>query len=108
MKLTTENPNTGLIKAAPIGFSWTTLFFGGFPALLRGDMKWFFIQLLCALLTGGISNLMFAFIYNKIYITKLLESGYKVKAVERGTLEQAKQTLGINLPEFTPTEPVQA
>jgi hypothetical protein len=100
MKLIMENPNTGITKKAPVGFSWTTLFFGGFPALFRGDIKWFFIQLLIACFTAGISNLVFAFIYNKIYVQKLLEKGFKVKDVESGSLEAAKNKLGINLPKF--------
>jgi hypothetical protein len=41
-----ENPNTGIIKKAPVGISYTTLFFGGFPALFRGDLMWFLIQVL--------------------------------------------------------------
>jgi len=100
MKLTMEHPNTGIIKKAPVGFSWTTFFFGCFPALFRGDMKWFFIQLLCAAVTGNASTLVFMFIYNKLYTKKLLEKGFKVKAVEGGTLELASQKLGINLPQF--------
>ena len=100
MKLTMEHPNTGIIKTAPVGFSWTTFFFSCFPALFRGDMKWFFIQCLCAVITSGLSGLVFMFIYNKIYIKKLLEKGFKVKAVEGGTLERANQKLGINLPQF--------
>ena len=63
-------------------------------------MKWFFIQCLCAVITSGLSGLVFMFIYNKIYIKKLLEKGFKVKAVEGGTLERANQKLGINLPQF--------
>jgi hypothetical protein len=102
-----ENPDTGIIKKAPVGFSWTTLFFCGLPAFFRGDFKWFFIQLLLACFTGGLSNLLFSFIYNKIYIEKLLEKGFKVRDVEKGMLEDAKRKLGINLPKFDTQIPVQ-
>jgi len=99
MKLLMENPNTGIIKKAPIGFSWTTLFFPSLPALLRGDIKWFIIQLIidCCTLVAAF---VFPFIYNKIYIKSLLEKGFKVKDVEGGTLEDARGKLGINLPKF--------
>ena len=93
-----ENPHTGIIKNAPVGFSWTTLFFSVLPALFRGDFKWFLIQLLLS--WTCISTLIFAVIYNKLYIQKLLENGFKVKDVEGGTVEDAKKYLGINLPTF--------
>ena len=32
--------NKGVMKTAPVGFSWTTFFFGFFPALFRGDWKY--------------------------------------------------------------------
>ena len=69
----------GGIKEIPTGFSWTTFFFGFFPALIRGDIKWGVIMLGLALTTGGLSWLIFPFIYNKIYIKSLIEMGYKPK-----------------------------
>jgi hypothetical protein len=98
MKLLMENPNTGIIKKAPVGFSWTTLFFSFFPALFRLDLKWFIIQFVLS--WSVISGIVIAFIYNKIYIQNLLEKGFKVKDVKGGTLEDAKAKLGINLPKF--------
>ena len=70
---------SGLIKEAPVGFSWTTLFFGMFPALFRGDFKWTLIMLIVGFVTVGLAFLVFAFIYNRLYITSMIESGYKIK-----------------------------
>ena len=76
-----ENPNTGIIKTAPVGFSWTTLFFGGFPSLFRGDIKWFIIQLIVDCFTFCVAVFVFPFICNKLYIKNLLEKGFKVSAI---------------------------
>ena len=65
-----------LKKQAVVGFSWTTFFFGFFVPLFRGDWKWFFIMLIAAFILPFISNIIFAFIYNKIYTQNLLEAGY--------------------------------
>lgn len=77
--------DSGLVKQVKKGFSWTFLFFGLFVPLIRGDLKWtiimFLLQSLAGLLTMGIGafvvSLVFAFIYNKIYIKDLLEKGYR-------------------------------
>ena len=66
----------GVQKESYVGFSWTTLFFGPFVPLFRGDIKWFLIMLV-GLLTFGILNLVFSFTYNKIYTSNLVEKGYK-------------------------------
>ena len=97
-KVVMENPNTGHIKEAPVGFSWTVFFFGFFPALFRGDWKWAIIMLALGMLTFGFSGLVFMFIYNKLYIKDLVGSGFKVKSVGVGTVEQVSTKIGVNLP----------
>ncbi|PGZ65150.1 hypothetical protein COE58_01145 [Bacillus cereus] len=77
MKDMLKNENTGQIKQAKIGFSWTVFFFGFFPAIFRGNWKWFLIILVAGMFTFGFSNLVFCFIYNKLYINDLLSKGYK-------------------------------
>lgn len=69
--------SVGRTKTVKEGFSWTTLFFGAFVPLCRGDWKWFLIMLIAAMFTMGISSLVFCFVYNKIYIDELLGQGYK-------------------------------
>lgn len=76
MKVKLINKDTNDIKEAPVGFSWTTLLFGCLPALFRSDFKWAFIIFICSVLTYGYSNLIFAFIYNDLYIKKLEKQGY--------------------------------
>lgn len=76
MKANLVHPTTKQIKQVKVGFSWTTLFFGFFPALFRGDWKWALIMLGAALITFGLSPLVFMFIYNKLYINDLLAAGF--------------------------------
>ena len=58
-------------KRGFIGFSWTMLFFGAFVPLFRGDIAWFFISIITAVCTFGLSHLVMPF-YNKIYTRNLL------------------------------------
>ena len=67
----------GQVKVVKEGFSWTTLFFGAFVPMCRGDWKWFLIMLIANCCTCGLAVLVFAFVYNKIYIEELLEKGYR-------------------------------
>ena len=93
-----ENPHTGETKEAPVGFSWTVFFFGFFPPIFRNDWKWALIILVFALITWGLSSLVFMFIYNKLYIKDLISAGFKVKSVETGTINEITKSLEINLP----------
>lgn len=73
-----------LIKEVKVGFSWTTFFFGFFPALFRGDIKWASIMFIGSLILGsftyGIGTwilwIVFSFMYNKLYIRELIEKGW--------------------------------
>ena len=71
-----ENPQTGEIRQAPIGFSWTTLFFGGFVPLHRGDVDGYGQWWLIAVITLFTSWLVMPFTYNAIYIGRLRKQGF--------------------------------
>ncbi|GLR65041.1 hypothetical protein [Marinospirillum insulare] len=93
-----KNPNTGAMKEAPVGFSWTTFFFGLFPALFRGDWKWAIIQLILGAITFGLSNILFMFIYNKLYIKELIGAGFKAQSIASGDMNFASAKIGMQIP----------
>ena len=80
-----KHKTTGIIKDGFYGYSWTTLFFGFFPALFRGDfvtfMGVFVVVVILAFVTWGVgcfvAMFVWAFIYNDYYTKKLLERGYE-------------------------------
>ena len=78
------------MKEGFYGFSWTTLFFGFFPALFRGDFLTFIggfaVSVIIGIFTFGIGvlfiGLIWAFLYNKYYTRKLLERGYALAGTD--------------------------
>ncbi len=90
MTASMKHPQSGLIKPVPLGFSWTVFFFGGFPPLLRGDLKWAVIMwavwasagvlavvtLGAGLLALPVFGIVLAAIYNKRYVTDLMTQGF--------------------------------
>ena len=75
-KVQLKNLQSGVVIDARIGFSWTTFFFGFFPALFRGDIKWAAIMFIVNSITLGLGWLVFPFIYNKVFLKGLLSHGY--------------------------------
>jgi hypothetical protein len=77
---------SGLGKVAFVGWSWTSFFCGGFPALFRGDLLGFFVWLIVAVALGFftmfIGNVIFWFvwagIYNRWHARRLIERGYQI------------------------------
>lgn len=97
MKVILRN-HVGVTKAVKVGFSWTTLFFGFFVPLLRGDLKWAIIVGILSIalgvftfgIGGWIPGFVFCFVYNKIYIKELLEKGYMPESREDESLLRSK------------------
>ena len=93
---------SGLSKTGFYGFSWTTFFFGMFPALFRGDFLTFIgafavLAILGAFTMGigaAIAMFVWAFFYNKYYTRRLLERGYGFVEGDPNVPE-AKMRLGI-------------
>jgi hypothetical protein len=101
---------TGLTKTGYFGFSWTTLIFGPFPALFRGDfitfIGYFFVLLIIAFATAGLGifvvDIIWAFMYNKYYTRRLLERGYVLSDTAEKN-EKAAHALGVALPPPVPS-----
>lgn len=100
-KLILKNPETGSVKKAPVGFSWTTFFFGFFPAMFRGH--WVGVLAILGLTIGtlGLAPLVMAFFYNKWYLKSLVEDGYKVEESSQD-LDTIISKTGISLTELSP------
>jgi hypothetical protein len=93
-KVALIHPQTGLLKSGFYGFSWTFLFFGWFVPLFRGELMIALLHFTIAVITIGLWQIIFAFLYNKQYTTRLLEKGYVLNDTEEVN-EEARQRLGI-------------
>ncbi len=99
-----ENPATGQVKTGYYGYSWTTLFFGPFPALFRMDfitfIGFFVIWLILAVLTGGILaifvSIAWSFMYNKYYTNNLIKNGFMLAGSKEDNRE-ASEKIGVML-----------
>lgn len=97
-----RHPRTGIVKTGYYGFSWTSFFFGGIPALMRGDV-WVGLAVLAGSLVASafsagtlwfVVGLIWAVIYNKRYTQGLLSEGY-VFDDEPGRVAQARRQLDV-------------
>jgi hypothetical protein len=97
-----KHRDSGVVKEGFYGFSWTTLFFGFFPALFRGDFLTFLggfaVIAILGVMTFGIGSfiamLVWAFLYNRYYTRRLLEKGYML-ADSESLINEARLRLGV-------------
>lgn len=85
---------TGMIKTGYYGYSWTYLFFGWFVPVFRGELGVAALHLLFTILTGGLWQIIFSFLYNRQYMTRMLTYGW-VLAGSDGQNQMAKSALGM-------------
>ena len=105
-----KHPDSEDSEKAPIGFSWTVLFLGGFPILFRGDLKNFSICFVVAILSFildsiGLSSIIFipfwlfyAFNYNKMFVKRLVSKGFLVKESPDFPIKELEEKLEMKLP----------
>jgi len=100
-----RNPKSGIVKNGFYGFSWTSFFWGGIPALIRGDIAYGIGILVAGLVLGVFSfgllsivvNIVWAFVYNKNYTHRLIEAGFEFND-EATRVAAARSALGIAMP----------
>ena len=101
-KVRLKHPGTNLVKTGFYGFSWTSFFFGGIPAMMRGDVGIGLGLLAAGLVASAVSagllwfvvGLIWAFVYNRRYTSNLLENGYVLDDAPE-VVAAARQALGI-------------
>ncbi len=80
-----QHPISMEIKKVPTGFSWTFLFFGGWVALIRGDVLVTVLMLILAMWMLIVPPMIFAvalaqfvgaFLYNEMYLNRLKNKGW--------------------------------
>lgn len=87
------------IKKAPVGYSWTVLFWGCFPPFMRQDWLWGFGILIAGMVTCGAVGIIASFFYNKVYIKALVDEGYSITSFENITEDDLRNYLGyVTLP----------
>jgi hypothetical protein len=76
------HPPSGMAKVGYVGFSWTYLVFGWFVPVVRGELGVGVLHLLITLVSFGVSQLIFPFLYNRQYMVRMLTSGWELDTTD--------------------------
>lgn len=87
--------DSGLPKVARIGWCWTYVYFGWLVPMFRGEIAMGLLHLLFTMLTFGIFQFIWSFLYNRQHLTRLMTSGW-VLDPNSPDHQLNKDRLGIN------------
>jgi len=85
---------SGIGKNGYVGYSWTYLLFGWFVPVIRGELLIGVLHLIITLVSFGLSQLIFPFLYNRQYMNRMLTSGW-VLDIADPNYDLARQKLNI-------------
>jgi hypothetical protein len=85
---------SGIAKTGYVGFSWTYLLFGWFVPVMRGELQIGVLHLIITVVTFGLSQLVFPFLYNNQYMNRMLTSGWVLDSTD-SNYDLARQKLNI-------------
>lgn len=74
--ITLKHKDSGIRKTARLGWSWTYCYFGFWVPVFRGEILIAVLHLIITIMTIGLFQLIWSFIYNKQHITRLLTNGW--------------------------------
>tara|TARA_B110000305_G_C19348316_1_gene592872 strand:- start:238 stop:612 length:375 start_codon:yes stop_codon:yes gene_type:complete len=73
-----RNTAGGVVKVGRLGWSWTYFYFGFWVPLFRSEIGIAALHLLFTIVTFGLFQLVWSFLYNKQHMTRLLTSGWEI------------------------------
>lgn len=74
--------SSGITKEGYVGYSWTYLVFGWFVPVVRGELGVGVLHLVITLVSFGISQLIFPFLYNRQFMVRMLTSGWALDTTD--------------------------
>ena len=87
--------SSGVFTDSSSMIGWTSCFFGGLPAILRGDVAVGLVVLAAWVCTLGLAGVLWGFVYNKRYTLGLLRQGYQFCG-HPWEVEEAMYALGLS------------
>ena len=106
-KIRIKHEQSGMMKDGYFGFSWTYFFFGAFVPMVRGEIGVGCLHLIFNMLTLGLWQIIVCFLYNKQYMTRMLQNGWTLDETDE-QFKNARSALGfyekkkVELSEATP------
>ena len=73
-----QHPVTGESLSAPVGFSWTSLFFGFVVPAFRQDWWVAIVTMLLTVVFMAVVNVVMAVAYNRWFVSRMLRQGFVI------------------------------